>query len=77
MADIDKFQYWFDIVVKGAIGGLIALMGWDYRGVKSHLEDLQQARYHVQSDVSVVQTELRYIKQQVDKIDSKIDKLVK
>ena len=78
--NVDKLQngaMWVDIIVKSLIGALVAIVGWDYRNVKSHLEELQTARYTQSADVRVIQSELNYIRKRVDSIDNKLDRAIK
>ena len=77
---MDKFEsaaYWVELILKGGMGVVFAIISWDYRNVKSHLEELQTARYEVGADVAIVQSEVEYIKESVDRIDRKIDKMMK
>lgn len=78
--NVEKLQNgaaWFDIIIKAIIGGIIAIVSYDYRSVKNHLEDLQTARYTQSADVRVIQSELEHIRKRLDSIDSKLDRAIK
>jgi hypothetical protein len=67
----------FDLLLKAIIGGVIAIVSWDYRSVKNHLEELQTARYENGADLTVVKSQITYIKERVDSIDKKLDRAIK
>ena len=50
----------FDLLLKAIIGGVIAIVSWDYRSVKNHLEELQTARYENGADLTVVKFNTGY-----------------
>lgn len=73
-SDFTEIKYWFDILIKAVIGVLVSIIGLDYRAVKNSLHELETHRYAVSAEVQVIQTELMYIKNRLDKIDAKLDK---
>lgn len=74
--DVTDFKYWIDIMIKAAIGVLVSIIGMDYRAVKNSLRELEDSKYHVGSEVQVIQNELNYIKSRLDKIDNKLDRVL-
>lgn len=74
--DFTEVKYWFDILIKAVIGVFVSIIGMDYRAVKNSLHELETHRYVVTAEVQVIQTELAYIKGRLDKIDSKLDKVL-
>ena len=72
--DFTEIKYWVDIAIKAAIGVLVSIIGMDYRAVKNSLHELESHKYTVTAQVQVIQAELNYIKNRLDKIDGKLDK---
>jgi len=72
--DVTELRYWLDIVIKMAIGVLVSMIGMDYRSVKNSLRELEEHKYMVAAEVQVIQSELSYIKDRLNKIDGKLDK---
>lgn len=72
--DITELKYWLDIIIKGAIGVLVSIIGLDYRSVKNSLQELQTHRYVIATEVQIVQHELNHIKTRLERIESKLDK---
>lgn len=75
-SDFTEIKYWFDILIKAAIGVLISIIGLDYRAVKSDLHELQMSKYTTSAELQVVQSELTFIKTRLDRIESKLDKVL-
>ena len=71
--DFTQIKYWFDLGIKAIIGVVVSIVGMDYRAVKKSLQDVEVARYHLQQEVEVLKTELKYIKRMVERIDEKMD----
>ena len=71
--DFTQVKYWFDLGIKAIIGVVVSIVGMDYRAVKKSLQDVEVARYHLQQEVEVLKTELKYIKRMVERIDEKMD----
>jgi len=71
--DFTQIKYWFDLGIKAIIGVVVSIVGMDYRAVKKSLQDVEIARYHLQQEVEVLKTELKYIKRTVERIDEKMD----
>jgi len=74
--DITGLHYWSDIAIKMAIGVLVSIIGLDYRSVKNSLQDLQDNRYKTTVEVQVLQSELTNIKVRLDRIESKLDRVL-
>lgn len=72
--DVTELRYWLDLFIKGLIGIVVSVVGMDYRHVKNSLEDLQQSKYAVTSQVQVMQSELSAIKQRLERIEQKLDR---
>ena len=74
--DFTQFRYWFDLAIKAIIGVVISIVGMDYRSVKNSLNDLEQAKYRVTTEVQIIQSELNHIRNQVERIEHKLDKVL-
>lgn len=72
--DVTELRYWLDIAIKALIGVLVSIIGFDYRAVKNSLQELQEARYRMSSEVEVVRTDLNHIQNRLDRIEAKLDK---
>ena len=72
--DITEFRYWLDMMIKGAIGIAISLVGMDYRQVKNSLRELEQAKYQISMSVEVMGAELKGVKERLERIDGKLDR---
>lgn len=67
MTDITELKYWLDIAVKTAIGAALALVSWDYKGMKTSLRDLEKAKYEARVEVAVIAAKLERIEQKLDR----------
>ena len=74
--DFTQIRYWLDLAVKALIGVVISIVGMDYRSVKNSLHELEQSKYQVTMEVQILKAELNGIKNQIDKLDKKVDKLL-
>lgn len=74
--DITEFRYWLDLLLKGAIGVIISLVGMDYRQVKNSLKELEQSKYTLTMQVQVANVELSTIKSRLERIEQKLDKVL-
>jgi len=74
--DITEFRYWLDLLLKGAIGVIISLVGMDYRQVKNSLKELEQSKYNLTMQVQVANVELSTIKSRLERIEQKLDKVL-
>ncbi|MGL5336150.1 MAG: hypothetical protein ACRC9R_08425 [Enterovibrio sp.] len=74
--DVTELRYWIDLAIKGVIGVVVSVVGMDYRHVKNTLEELQQSKFRVGTQVEIVQVELSAIKQRLDRIDQKLDRVL-
>lgn len=77
MTDVTEFKYWLDIAVKTAIGAALALVSYDYKGVKTSLRDLERAKYQTTAEVSIISSRLERIEAKLDRLDGKIDRALK
>ncbi len=75
--DFTNVKYWIDLGVKALIGVVISIVGLDYRSVKNNLEELQEHKYRLASELAIVKAELTWIKASVSSIDGKLDKALK
>lgn len=75
-SDVTNLHYWLDLGIKAAIGVLVSIISFDYRAVKNSLRELEVAKYHMSSEVGVVQSELTNIKQRLDRIEQKLDRVL-
>lgn len=73
--DITKVKYWLDLAIKALIGVVVSIVGMDYRAVKNSLAELQQAKYTVSAEVSILRVEMRELNARLQRIENKIDKL--
>lgn len=75
-SDITELRYWIDLAIKMAIGVLVSIIGLDYRSVKNSLQELQENKYRTSVEVQVIQAELTNIKVRLDRIETKLDKVL-
>lgn len=74
--DVTQLRYWIDLLIKGAIGIVISLVGMDYRQVKNSLKELEQSKYQLTMHVEVMQHEVNGIKERLERIEQKIDRIL-
>jgi predicted nuclease with TOPRIM domain len=74
--DVTELRYWLDLLIKGAIGIVISLVGMDYRQVKNSLKELEQSKYQLTMHVEVMQSEIGSIKDRLQRIEQKIDRIL-
>ena len=74
--NITELRYWLDLLIKGAIGIVISLVGMDYRQVKNSLKELEQSKYQLTMHVEVMQSEMSSIKDRLQRIEQKIDRIL-
>jgi predicted nuclease with TOPRIM domain len=74
-ADVTNFRYWLDLGIKAAIGIVVSIVGMDYRSVKNSLSELQQSKYAMTTEVSILRVELREMGARLERIEKKLDKL--
>lgn len=72
--DFTQLKYWIDLAVKAIIGIVISIVGLDYRSVKTKLDDLEEHKHKMITEVGIIRTELSYIKDGISNIDKKIDR---
>lgn len=75
--DIEQLRQWIDIAIKAAIGLIISLVGWDYKNVKTALNELEQSKYELHGEIIVTQNELGYLRKTLERIEVKLDQLKK
>ncbi len=73
-ADFTKIQYWFELLIKAAIGIVVSIVGLDYRSVKNSLKELEAHKYQMAAEVQIINSELASIKGRLERIDGKLDK---
>lgn len=59
MDDVTKLTYWLDIIIKTMIGIVVTLAGMDYRQVKSSLEELEQSKFKMTTQIEVLQVAIQ------------------
>jgi len=74
--DVTELRYWLDLLIKGVIGVVISLVGMDYRQVKNSLKELEQSKYQLTMHVEVMQSEMTGIKDRLQRIEQKIDRIL-
>ena len=74
--DITELRYWLDLLIKGVIGIVISLVGMDYRQVKNSLKELEQNKYQLTMHVEVMQNEIASVKDRLERIEQKIDRIL-
>jgi len=74
--NITELRYWLDLLIKGAIGIVISLVGMDYRQVKNSLKELEQSKYQLTMHVEVMQHEMGSVKDRLQRIEQKIDRIL-
>jgi len=74
--DFTQIRYWLDMAIKAAIGVVISIVGLDYRSVKNSLHELEESKYRVTVEVQVIQSELNHIKQRLERIEGKLDRIL-
>lgn len=74
--DVTELRYWVDLLIKGVIGIVISLVGMDYRQVKNSLKELEQSKYQLTMHVEVMQNEMTGIKDRLQRIEQKIDRIL-
>jgi hypothetical protein len=73
---ISTLQYWIDIAIKALVGIVISIVGLDYRAVKNSLHELEEHRYTSRMEIQVMQAELGHIKDRLERIDKKLDRVL-
>lgn len=76
MDDLTKVTYWLDLIVKGIIGIFVTLVGMDYKQVKTSLQELQDSKYKLATQIEVVQVEVKAFGSRLDRIEYKLDQLI-
>jgi hypothetical protein len=74
--DFTQIRYWLDMAIKAVIGVVISIVGLDYRSVKNSLKELEESKYRVTMEVQVIQSELNHIKQRLERIEGKLDRIL-
>jgi predicted nuclease with TOPRIM domain len=64
------------MAIKAVIGVVISIVGLDYRSVKNSLKELEESKYRVTMEVQVIQSELNHIKQRLERIEGKLDRIL-
>jgi hypothetical protein len=74
--DFLQVKYWFDLMVKAIIGVVVSIVGMDYRSVKNSLKELEQKKYELTMQAQVTHVELIAVKERLERIDKKLDKVL-
>lgn len=74
--DVTELRYWLDLLIKGVIGIVISLVGMDYRHVKNSLKELEESKYQLTMHVEIMQSEMNGIKDRLQRIEQKIDRIL-
>lgn len=72
--NITELRYWLDLAIKAIIGVVVSVVGLDYRAMKSTLAELQEAKYALKAQVSVIQSETNGTRARLERMESKLDK---
>jgi predicted nuclease with TOPRIM domain len=76
MDDLTKVTYWLDLIVKGIIGIFVTLVGMDYKQVKTSLQELQESKYKLSTQVEIIQVEIKGFGGRLDRIETKLDQII-
>lgn len=71
--DSVQLKGWLDIIIKGVIGLIVTLIGWDYKNLKDSLSSLQNSKYELTTQVEVARYEITHVKNSLDRIEKKLD----
>lgn len=63
-------------MVKAIIGVVVSIVGMDYRSVKNSLKELEQKKYELSMQAQVTHVELIAVKERLERIDKKLDKVL-
>lgn len=74
--DVLTVGYWLGLAIKAAIGIVVTMVGLDYRAVKNSLHELEQAKYAINADISVIRYEVSSVNTRLVSIDAKLDKAI-
>lgn len=74
--DFLQVKYWFDLMIKAIIGIVVSVVGMDYRSVKNSLKELEQKKYELAMQAEVTHIELVAVKDRLERIDKKLDKVL-
>ena len=74
--EVTELRYWIDLAIKAFIGVVVSIVGLDYRNLKGSLHDLEQTKYHLTAQVQVLQNEVNGIKDRLDRIEKKLDRVL-
>lgn len=74
--EFTNIRYWLDLLVKTIIGTVITMVGMDYKAVKNSLHELEQKRYELSAQAQVVAVELASMKGRLERIETKLDRVL-
>ena len=74
--DFLQVKYWFDLMIKAIIGVVVSIVGMDYRSVKNSLKELEQKKYELSMQAQVTHVELIAVKERLERIDKKLDRVL-
>lgn len=76
-ADFTQIKYWMDLLVKAMIGIVVSIVGMDYRAMRTRLDELHESKYSMATEIQVMGSELTSIKGQLNRIDEKLDRVMR
>lgn len=74
--NITEVRYWLDIAIKAIIGIVVSVVGLDYKAMKTTLGELQEAKYLLTAQISVIQNETNGTRARLERMESKLDKVL-
>ena len=75
-SDITQVRYWLDLAIKAVIGIVVSIVGMDYRQVKNSLKELEQKKYELSVQAQVMHVEVVGVKDRLERIEKKLDKVL-
>jgi hypothetical protein len=74
--DIAKVGYWIDKVVKVAIGVFIAIAGFEYKALKSDLDDLKERKHVLLAEIQILRSFNETTLKRLERLENKIDLII-
>lgn len=75
-ANILRVGYWVDVLVKGAIGIALSVATWHMKRINDDIEGLKAQNVEKAVRIIAIETTQAYTVKNLEKIDSKIDRLL-
>lgn len=76
MTSPTTFQYWLDLTVKGAIAAAVSFGGYTAKKFSDRLEAVELQDHVKNTRIAVVEENQRYQLNQLNRIESKLDRLI-